>query len=135
MCCHEKTFDGREFDWNFFLESLCFENIIKQSNKMWIVTFAYKAFSDDRYPLLRSVEFPDNSQREYLLKANTYLMYNNKAKEKGKRNVERYITKYNFIEKVLDDYNNLIIIAIEERLDMYEGRPFQSIENISKNRI
>ena len=108
-----------EINWENFFYGGMFEEISKGKNKIWFVTIAYDMNNkDSMYETLKEI---DGSKRDILLQADSYLEYSKKKKRKGKTpgnpDFEHIATKYNFLEKILDHNDNLIIIVEAEEFE------------------
>ena len=95
-----------------------FEDISKSENKIWFISIERERGSEAMVETLIEI---DNSKRDIILQADSYLQYYKKKKRKGKlpgdQELKYIAKKYNFIKKILDNNNNLIIIVSVEQFE------------------
>ncbi len=121
---------ARDIDWNDFFNSGFFEDIMDSENKSWIVTLELeipgKFISE---AVLTDVTDID---RHHLLAVNSLIRYHdNAAKNKRGRKrdqPDKLVIKYDFIHKIIDHRNNLIIIADVDQHDFSYAIPLSNEE-------
>lgn len=105
-----------DIDWENFFYGSMFEDISKGKNKIWFITIAYD--NENRDSISETLIEIDESKRDILLQVDSYIEYSKKKKWKGKFPGNPYFghiaKKYNFLEKILDHNDNLIIVVAEE---------------------
>lgn len=113
-----------EQDWTDFFYGGIFEEITQVENKIWIVTIEKDPVGSGGSETMFEI---DNIRRNELLNANSYLKYEITEKKEINHNIspEGIVTKYDFVHKIIDYKNNLIIIADEKE---YEYGGIEDIE-------
>lgn len=113
-------------DWHLLADTFCFRKITQEENKTYIIVaeFFIKYNYDnsiagmdstdiiERTDNIEIVEL-DHADRENILKTNSYIQY-------LEDQTQSIVVKYDFIEKVFDTRNNLIIIANKNKYNYCE---------------
>ncbi|MEA4846693.1 MAG: hypothetical protein VB106_05595 [Clostridiaceae bacterium] len=119
MQMYVQVSDKKDIDWDDFFNGGVFEEISKGKNKIWFATIEHELGNHDS--MAETLIEIDNSKRDILLQADSYLKYCKKKKQKGKlpgdQELKYIAVKYDFVEKILDNNNNLIIIVTAEQFE------------------
>ena len=76
----------------------------------------YLVIINSGYSSIEIKDITGNSNRFSLLSCNTYISYN--IKQDYIANANNFITKYKIIEKFMDTYDNLFLVAESENYDI-----------------
>ncbi|ACL76171.1 hypothetical protein [Ruminiclostridium cellulolyticum] len=104
-----------DINWEEFFDGGAFEDITKESNKIWIVAIDQDPFSNS---ISSSITFEvTNVKRNQIVASDSYLTYRylEKSRKNGKISPRGIVTQYIYKSKITDSRNNLILICdVEE---------------------
>lgn len=118
-----------DINWGQFFNGGSFEDISKSENQSYIVVVCQDPFTNEiTEETLFNITDVD---RPALMAADCYLEYfdkPNKKRGRKKKNPEKIAIRYDFVKKIIDHKNNLIIVADEERDSFQYGELIETFD-------
>lgn len=117
-------------DWYKLTEQISLlKELEHRKDQTFIVIFSYEMRDKEEVAGCTMIPF-DLNDRVNLLICNTYIEYNRVPDPNKKRLKNLNVTRYRFIEKVIDNNNNLLIFADEYEYEMGKAMSMSFIKKM-----